>query len=151
MHASSTAVLALGMFGFATADFYIYAQTSYGLQDGGGAATRADGFKFYNGPPSCDDVNSSIYRHAVDDASYSGVRCKGCVNAGGSANPKASRAPTLLEWNNEMGHFTWYADRNGNFVLSHVDQNRSVHFFSRQARVFGDATTLTTGAKNSAN
>ncbi|ORY55246.1 uncharacterized protein BCR38DRAFT_414973 [Pseudomassariella vexata] len=99
----------------AKADFYIYAVGIFGNVDPESpTANILNGYGFFNGPPSCDDViNHYIWQISSEDLSggRSGVRCEGCsLGYGGDVEP------TELEWNNEMGHFTWYLNRNGDFV-----------------------------------
>lgn len=101
MHIKSTALLA-SLFGLATADFYLYADTEFSVDDSG-ASQRADGYLFFTTPPDCEDVtNYAIFQTAWDDVSggrTGGVRCAGC----GDDNP------TEFEFNNDMGHFSMFS------------------------------------------
>ncbi|KFY34720.1 hypothetical protein V494_06529, partial [Pseudogymnoascus sp. VKM F-4513 (FW-928)] len=60
----------------------------------------------------CSDLEHTISQISSEDLSggREGVRCEGC------GIPGLEKEPTVLEWNNEMGHFTWYKERDGNFV-----------------------------------
>ncbi|KAM5353504.1 hypothetical protein ACJ41O_000154 [Fusarium nematophilum] len=95
--------LITGLASLATADFWIYEE-----QDFTGDIT-SEHFKFYNSLPDCAYVTGgSTAQSRKDDVSgdKSGVRCDGCW--GGDL--------TLIEFNNNMGHFTIYKDRNWEMV-----------------------------------
>ncbi|KAM0812491.1 hypothetical protein AB5N19_12482 [Seiridium cardinale] len=100
--------------GFAHADFYIYADVQ-NIPDDSGMGVRQDGFKFFNSPPSCEDVTNAMFQNEADDVSgnRSGVRCDEC---GFGDSAEGESAPTEIEWNTDMGHYTWYAARDNHMV-----------------------------------
>lgn len=100
----TTTLLAMAMAAAtAVADFQIYkVQDAYG--DGLGDQYLNTGFLFFNGEPSCDDVNNADFIGDTDDASSRGVRAV-------VSDPTAQYVDqdvTTLEWNTDMGHFTIY-------------------------------------------
>ncbi|KAH9894648.1 hypothetical protein F4778DRAFT_747759 [Xylariomycetidae sp. FL2044] len=99
----------------ASADFYIYQTTKTYLA--GEISGTAWGYLFSGGPIDCPSVVNGdlVFQGDSDDVSGSkkGVRCKGCFS--GQDLPH----PSLIEWNNDMGHFTAYADRSWAMVDTH--------------------------------
>ncbi|CAJ2500453.1 Uu.00g033060.m01.CDS01 [Anthostomella pinea] len=95
------------------ADFWIYHSTMT-YSTGG----NVDGYSFFDSPPDCDFVNNyMLISVSKDDVSghKSGARCDGCDY----------QQPTLIEWNNKMGHFTAYSDRD--WAMVDTDGNVKGH------------------------
>ncbi|KAJ4293426.1 hypothetical protein N0V90_008709 [Kalmusia sp. IMI 367209] len=115
MHAFSILAATAALMTPALADFYLYAsQIHLNIEP-----TDTDGFLFLAGPPSCDDVFNAVQRTGSDDVSGDkhGVRCNDCGSATGTIDDPDSVSPTLVEWNDEdYGHYTYYADRDGAIV-----------------------------------
>ncbi|KAL1610004.1 hypothetical protein SLS60_001669 [Paraconiothyrium brasiliense] len=85
--------------GTTLADFYIYEGWST-YSTGLDPTTE---FYFFPGPPDCDDVNTGYTPYSPSDdvsGDKTGVRCDGC-NAYGD-----SIAPTELEFNTDLGHYS---------------------------------------------
>lgn len=98
MRTASILALATGLIAPAVADFYVY----NGVQQITVDASVINGFDFFAGPPSCDDVYHSVSLSATDDASGGGVRCKGCSTAYDS-----DVKVTELEFNaDDYGHYS---------------------------------------------
>ncbi|KAF9528308.1 hypothetical protein CPB83DRAFT_354933 [Crepidotus variabilis] len=92
--------------GFARADFYIYSVAHLGLVGDLPIQDRLDYFNFFNGPPDCNDVAHARIQGQSEDLSGGhpdGVRCDGCSNGDGG-----DVTPTIIEWKNEMGHYSTY-------------------------------------------
>ncbi|KAJ4303424.1 hypothetical protein N0V90_002318 [Kalmusia sp. IMI 367209] len=106
--ASILAAAAAFMSSLVSADWYLYEGWVIVAVDG----STDERFQIFAGPPSCDDVFNGLVYTPSDDVSgdKEGIRCDGCSPYGEDINP------TVVEINEDFGHYTWYADRGGDMV-----------------------------------
>ncbi|KAF4982819.1 hypothetical protein FZEAL_1611 [Fusarium zealandicum] len=99
----SLSIVTAAFASLAAADFWIYSEQDFTSD------ITSEHFKFYNSKPDCSDVTTgSIAQQRKDDVSggKNGVRCEGCLDGD----------LRVIEFNNDMGHFTIYKDRNWEMV-----------------------------------
>ncbi|KAK2600486.1 hypothetical protein N8I77_010014 [Diaporthe amygdali] len=93
-----------------SSDFYIYRmwQTFGHLE--GGTESYSEEYAFFPGPPSCNDVDDRWHaqdgKHDVSGHKR-GVRCEG------NCGPFKPFDPKIVEFNNGIGHYTYYRDSDG--------------------------------------
>ncbi|KAJ4287272.1 hypothetical protein N0V90_012670 [Kalmusia sp. IMI 367209] len=114
MRAFSILAASVALLSPALADFYVYNGFTISSVD----SAYLEHFYFWTGPPDCNAVTGAVPLTPSDDVSgdKEGVRCEGC-----SASDPDSADPTELEFNEDFGHYTWYANRDG--ALVDVDGN----------------------------
>ncbi|KAK9784344.1 hypothetical protein SCARD494_12956 [Seiridium cardinale] len=101
-------IIAASLSGVSLADFSVYL-----VPDGVGDGTSAEGYKLIDGEPTCERLKSAttFYRHEDVSGNNWGVRLQSETDIWQE-----------LEYNlHELGHYTWYADRNSKlYDLSNI-------------------------------